>query len=65
VIFADIDVRGRPESPLKIKGVFRDRCYAELYLGVSSSGLRTTRRCTSVVLVPGVEGEGLSASRCD
>jgi hypothetical protein len=25
VIFAGIDVRGRPESPLKIKGVFRDR----------------------------------------
>jgi hypothetical protein len=24
VIFAGIDVRGRPESPLKIKGVFRD-----------------------------------------
>jgi hypothetical protein len=25
VIFAGIEVRGRPESPLKIKGVFRDR----------------------------------------
>jgi hypothetical protein len=25
VIFADIDVRGRPESPLKTKRVFRDR----------------------------------------
>jgi hypothetical protein len=25
VIFAGIDVRGRPESPLKTKGVFRDR----------------------------------------
>jgi hypothetical protein len=25
VIFADIDVRGRPGFPLKTKGVFRDR----------------------------------------
>jgi hypothetical protein len=25
MIFAGIDIRGRPESPLKIKGVFRDR----------------------------------------
>jgi hypothetical protein len=25
VIFINIDVRGRPESPLKTKGVFRDR----------------------------------------
>ena len=25
MIFAGIDVRGRPESPLKTKGVFRDR----------------------------------------
>jgi hypothetical protein len=40
-------------------------CYAELYLGVSSSSLRTTRQCTSVVLVPRVEGEGFSVSMCD
>jgi hypothetical protein len=25
MIFAGIEVRGRPGSPLKIKGVFRDR----------------------------------------
>jgi hypothetical protein len=25
VIFANIEVRGRPESPLKIKGVSRDK----------------------------------------
>ena len=25
MIFASIEVRGRPGSPLKIKGVFRDR----------------------------------------
>jgi hypothetical protein len=24
MIFTEINVRGRPESPLKIKGVFRD-----------------------------------------
>jgi hypothetical protein len=40
-------------------------CYTGLYLGVSSSSLRTIRQCTSVVLVPRVEGEGFSASMCN
>ena len=37
VIFAGIDTRGRPGSPLKTKGVFRDR---SVRLGGAGSGNR-------------------------
>ena len=37
MIFAEIEVRGRPGSPLKIKGVFRDR---SVRLGGIGSGNR-------------------------
>jgi len=37
MIFAKIDIRGRLESPLKTKGVFRDR---SMRLGGAGSGNR-------------------------
>jgi hypothetical protein len=39
--------------------------YAELYLGISSNSFRTTRLCTSIVLVPRIKEDGLSVSMYD
>jgi hypothetical protein len=39
--------------------------YAELYLGIFSSSLRTIRQYISVVLISRIEEEGLSVNICD
>jgi hypothetical protein len=65
------DKRGKKSSPVwahyvvSVTEARRGACYAELYLRVSSSSLRTTRLCASVVLVSRVEGEGFNGSIYD